>query len=242
MQESESQLQRSQGGRPLSFLAIAGGAIAAVAIGHWFFAHQTPIASVGDTSAISGALAVVAAMLVITSALVLVRSRELSAASAARDPVTGLYTRGYADEVIATLMARDDRAERSQLALVLIRIDHLAPIRRRYGQSAVDHAMQFIGGQILGQVRAGDVAVRHADHWVAVFLQCDEIDQAVSFGRRVAMLLSAQQLDWRGEVIKISVSMGVVLRLPGEPLSAVCRRADRQLDEAVRSEQGRIAA
>ena len=216
--------------------------IAGFLTGRWFFSHHaTAGAGGGGSDSVSGPLAVVAAMSVLTAALLLFRGCEISAASAARDPVSGLYTWGHADEVIPALIARDDRAGRNQLALVLMSVDHLESIRRRYGESAVDHAMRLIGGQILGQTRGGDIAARYDAHLVAVFLQCDELDQAVSFGRRVAMLLSGQQLDWGGDVIKISASMGVVLRQPGESLAELHARAVDRLAQANQSGVSRIA-
>ena len=40
----------------------------------------------------------------------------------------------------------------------------------------------------------------------------------VAFGRRLAMLLSGQQIGWRGDLIKVTVGMGVALRRTGESL------------------------
>ena len=222
---------------------VIGTGIAGFLIGRWFFGqYSTAGAGGGGPDSVSGPLAVVAAISLLMAALVLVRGREISAASTARYPVSGLYTRGHADEVIPGLIARDDRAGRNQLALVLMSVDHLESIRRRYGESAVDHAMHLIGSQILGQTRDGDIAARYNDQLVAVFLQCDELDQAVSFGRRVAMLLSGQQLDWGRDVIKISASMGVVQWLPGESLAELYARAVDRLAQANQSGVSRIAA
>jgi len=243
MQGCEAQIRQNPMVRTIVLSTMIAIGIAGFLTGRWFFSHHaTAGAGGGGSDSVSGPLAVVAAMSVLTAALVLFRGCEISAASAARDRVSGLYTRGHADEVIPALIARDDRARRNQLALVLMSVDYLESIRRRYGESAVDHAMRLIGGQILGQTRGGDIAARYDDHLVAVFLQCDELDQAVSFGRRVAMLLSGQQLDWGGDVIKISASMGVVLRQPGESLAELRARAVDRLAQANQSGVSRIAA
>jgi diguanylate cyclase (GGDEF)-like protein len=243
MQGFQAQVRKNLMVRTIVLFTVIGIGIAGFLIGQWFFSHYSnAVPGGGGPDGVSGPLAVVAAMSVLTAALVLVRRRETSAPGAARDQVSGLYTRDHADEVIAGLIARDDRAGRNQLGLVLMSVDHLESIRRRYGESAVDHAMHLVGSQILGQTRGGDIAARYDDQLVAVFLQCDDLDQVVSFGRRVAMLLSGQQLDWGGDVIKISASMGVVLRLPGESLAGLYARAVDRLAQAMRSEVSRIAA
>jgi diguanylate cyclase (GGDEF)-like protein len=242
MQGFEAEIRQNPTIRTI-FLSTIGTGAGGFLIGRWFLApNATSGADRALSDGVSGPLLVVAAMLVLAVALALVRGREIAPARATRDPFSGLYTRDHAEEAIPSLLARADRAGRHRLALVLISIDYLESIRRRYGVSAVEYVMRLIGVQVLSQTRVGDIAVRYEDGLIAVFLQCDEIDQAVSFGRRVAMLLSGQQLDWGGDVIKISASMGVVLRLPGESMAGLTARAVDRLAQANQSGANQIAA
>ncbi|MCB1637103.1 MAG: hypothetical protein KDI51_21130, partial [Xanthomonadales bacterium] len=70
------------------------------------------------------------------------------------------------------------------------------------------------------------------DTHLAVFLHCREADQAVAFGRRLSMLLSGQQLDWHGDLIKVTVSMGIALRETGESMEQLNARAAARLAAA----------
>jgi diguanylate cyclase (GGDEF)-like protein len=187
------------------------------------------------------ALVLVVAGVLMTAAWVLVsRLRRAASDVALRDATSSLYNRVYMDEMVARLAARDDRAGRSQIALVMLRIDYLEQIGLRYGQSAADRVLGLVGRKIRSQAREGDIAARFDQQTLAVFLQCEEAEQAVAFGRRLATLLGAEQLDWRGDVIKVTASMGVAVRALGESVDALSGRAAARLAQASGSGSGRI--
>ncbi len=176
-------------------------------------------------------LALGIALLLIACGLLL-RSRRSLLQSALRDPLTGLYTALYAAEALPGLVARDDRVGQSRLVLVRIRIDAIDDIRRRYGGRAVDLVLHTAGGLILGQTREDDLPVEPDDDGFAVFLHCEEIDQARAFCRRLATLLHSEQLDWNGDVIKVSASTRIAVREIGEPIDSLQARARRGFSAA----------
>lgn len=171
------------------------------------------------------------ALLLIACALLL-RSRQSAMQSGLRDPVTGLYTALYAAEALPGLIARDDRAGHSRLVLVRVHIDAIDDIRQRYGGRAVDLVMGTAGRVIVSQTREDDLPVEPDDDGFAVFLHCEEVDQAKAFCRRLATLLRSEQLDWNGDVIKVSASTRVVARGIGESIEALQHRAHREFTSA----------
>ncbi len=150
----------------------------------------------------------------------------------ALDAVTGLYKRDYADRMVQERLA-DDRVHASlRVALVVMQLDHSDRIEARYGRAAVNELLRLLGAQIRGQIRSGDLAVRYTSRRLGVYLYCREIEQAQAFGRRIAMLLAAQQLDWQGDVIKVTVAMGIALHRPDETLAHLGVCAEAKLAEA----------
>ena len=98
MQGCEAQIRQNPMVRTIVLSTMIAIGIAGFLTGRWFFSHHaTAGAGGGGSDSVSGPLAVVAAMSVLTAALVLFRGCVISAVSAARDPVSGLYTRGHAD-------------------------------------------------------------------------------------------------------------------------------------------------
>lgn len=187
----------------------------------------SPADGAASTPAGSEAIAVLAAgfaLLLIASALLL-RSRQHPLQSDLRDPRTGLYTALYAAEALPGLVARDDRAGQSRLVLVLVRVDAIDDVRRRYGGRAVDLVLVSTGRLIRSQTREDDLPVEPDGEDFAVYLYCEEPDQAGAFCRRLATLLSSEQLDWDGDVIKVSVSTRIVVREIGESIEVLQQRA-----------------
>ena len=209
------------------------GIVTGLAASHWIQNGPGPAMLPGTMQAGNqGLLLGIALLAALLAGVAFVRVRRGYADTIARDAVTALYTRQYVDEMVPRLMARDDRGGCSELALVLIGVDFLDDIRQRYGDRVVDEVMRLVGRQICGQARADDLPSRFDDTHFAVYLHCREADHAVAFGRRLAMLLSGQQLDWHGDLIKVTVSMGIALRETGESMEQLNARAAARLAAA----------
>lgn len=196
-------------------------------VGQWWARLPPGTVDAVDTSLpllwlIGGVLAALAASAVLFSCF-----RVAAAEGPVREPGSGLYLRAHADGYLQGQVAREERLGASRLALVLIRVDYLDRIQRRYGEAVARQVVDLVGRQVCGQTRDGDLPVRHDGDLLAVYLDCDEIEQAQAFGRRISMLLMNQQLEVRGDVIKVDVSLGIALRAPGEALDGLFSRAER---------------
>lgn len=196
---------------------------------------ETPL-PVSGFSLVSVALFLAAVLMMVASFALLWQVRRLKVDNGTRDPATGLYRKAYVDEAVSNQMARDDRSGRSQLAVVRIQIDYLDAIERRYGAQAVETLIEYAGRQLRGQTREGDLPVREHDGGdFTVYLQCEELSQAEAFCRRLSMMLSREQMEFRGDIVKITASMGIVLREPGEALADLRDRAGSRLAEVKRN-------
>ena len=103
------------------------------------------------------------------------RLTQMMLQSGMRDPRTGLFTALYAAEALPVLVARDDRAGQSRLVLVLVDIDGIDDIGRRYGGRAVDLVLGTAGRLIRSQTREDDLPVEPDDEGFAIFLHCEEL-------------------------------------------------------------------
>lgn len=208
------------------WFALLGSLLLGIVIGGWVDPSGAPAAAAGVWWPAAGSVGIVlAAVFVIAAAVLLRHSRGKTAHDdAVRDAVTGLYLPMYADEAVAGLVARDDRNGRSQTALVHITIDVLDEARQRHGNDAVATLLAAAGRHVRSQSREGDLPMRDGDT-VLVYLQCEEIDQAAAFCRRLGMLLSGEQLSIGDDVWKIAPRMRIALRHQNEALDDFRRRA-----------------
>lgn len=216
---------------------LLGVGLGGILIGSWLNGGMT---SRPDGLSIGWILA--GSLLLVAAVVLWRRGKSPAKADVNKDPFTGLYRRAYAEEAMQGFMARDDRAEASGLALAMLTVDHAEEVRQRYGASGEQAVVRCIGSQILGQTRGGDLPARFSDEVVAVYLHCEDREQALGFGRRIRMLLRGQQIECQGDVIKASANIGIAQRQPGETLEALTERAVKALDQAARDRDGLIAA
>lgn len=233
-------------------LAFLGIGLIGFVVGHWIApapsGAEQAITAPGHVSADRGAprdtsmpVALGAAtVLVLAAGWVMWRSSKTSCDTRLRDPLTNLFQSQYLDEVLPGWMARDDRANRSQLVLVRIGLDPVDEVRRRYGQSAGDRVLAIAARHIASQVRECDLPVAPDTHGFSVYLNCEEADQARAFCRRLVTLLHSEQLDWDGDAIKVSAHMGIAVRQLGEARPALDARARENLAAAAGGEPGQI--
>jgi len=226
-------------------MALMGIGLVGYVIGGWFVPRSEPAAAATayggmPTEATVGAatggaafavLAIGFGLLLVASALVLRSSQSLSQA-VMRDPLTGLYSRFYAAEALPGLFARDDRSGHSRLVLVRVEIDGLGDIRRRYGSRAAAFTISTVGRHIRSQTREDDLPVEPDGEGFAIYLHCEEADQARAFCRRLTTLLRSEQLEWEGEVIQVSASMWITVRQVGETNDAMQQRSSTGLGQA----------
>ena len=229
-------------GRAALFMAIMGVGLVGYVVGGWFTpagksASITSSALVdkqilSDGGASFAVLAVGFGLLLVASAL-LMRSRQSLAQAVMRDPLTGLYSRFYAAEALPGLFARDDRVGHSRLVLVRVEIDGLDDVRQRLGVSAAEFVLATVGRHIRSQTREDDLPVEPDGEGFAIYLHCEDAEQARAFCRRLATLLRSEQLDWGGEVVKISASMWIAVRQIGESSDDMHQRANEGRGEHV---------
>lgn len=226
-------------GRALLLLMLIGIGLSGVMLGSWLNGERLVGGAVGSIRGAAVFLPL-GLLLVLTAAVFYFKTHAGAQDPASRDALTGLYTRDYADEMVRGLIARDDRSGHGALALMMLRVDALDEIRSRYGLAGVEQVMALVGSQIRGQTRGGDLASCDDRSTFAVYLHCDSIEQALAFGRRIAMLLSAQQLDLQGDVIKITLGIGASMRESAEPLAPFRARVGEKLAAAQRAGRGEV--
>lgn len=162
--------------------------------------------------------------------------------AAIRDPLTGLYTRLYMNDVVGRMIEGHDRGSLAGIALVIFDLDHFKQVNDTYGHHVGDQVLVGFGAAVLDAVRATDVPVRFGGEEVAVFLACAHLDDAVSFAERIRQWIEQAEFTLSNQRLRVTVSGGVALRRPGEPLGQLVVRADAALYEAKRAGRNRIQA
>jgi two-component system cell cycle response regulator len=175
------------------------------------------------------------AVATIIHATVVVRSRTFWLDSM-RDPLTGLFNRGFFDESFARLVAGQDNAARP-FTLALIDLDDFKSVNDRHGHQAGDEALRYAADRLRDAFRDEDVIARYGGEEFAVLVQADR-QAAVD---RLDAWRAALNADARSP--RLSASVGVAsLPEDGTRGADLLDVADRRLYAAKAAGRNRTIA
>ena len=158
---------------------------------------------------------------------------ELGAA-ARTDWLTGLPNRRAFEEQFSRESARADRSLRP-LAVVTADVDRFKEINDRFGHAAGDAALVRVAAALRDAMRAIDTPARlGGDEFAALLPETDSAEAQVVAQR----LRDAIGVTHDGAGHGLSLSVGVAVHAPGEPLEHVMRSADESLYAAKRARAG----
>jgi diguanylate cyclase (GGDEF)-like protein/PAS domain S-box-containing protein len=165
------------------------------------------------------------------------RDAELAAmtALASIDALTGCLTRTAFETQAATLLAAQARGGQTP-ALLYLDIDRFKVLNDTRGHGAGDAALGALGRLLTAPLRSGDLAVRFGGDEFGLLLANSSEDGARA---RAVRLLADARACRHPEAL--SLSIGIALARPGEPLGALTARADAALYTAKRAGRGQAA-
>lgn len=179
----------------------------------------------------------------LTMALAVMMFREKQVelmALAEKDPLTGMNNRLSLDHVAERHMqhAADQGTE---LAVMLLDIDHFKRINDEYGHQAGDRALCEIARRIDQVVRDTDVAFRFGGEEFLILLPGASQAQAGVVAERLREAIDFRPFATDGESIHLTASIGMVMcRIGRERWEDCVRRADQALYRAKAGGRNRV--
>ncbi len=157
-----------------------------------------------------------------------------------RDPLTGLYTRRYLDDVASRLISLHGRDRDSTFALLVLDLDHFKNVNDTHGHQVGDTVLKETGAAILAIVRPADIPVRFGGEEFVLLLPSSGIEEAHQCAERLRVELAATEFESESGPFRITMSAGVAVHRPAEELAALIRRADTALYEAKELGRNRV--
>jgi diguanylate cyclase (GGDEF)-like protein len=167
-------------------------------------------------------------------------ARERAYRRSIRDPLTGLFTRFYMQDVLARQCALHGRDPSATLSVCLLDIDHFKQVNDTHGHLAGDRVLAGLAALLQHNCRDTDILVRYGGEEILVASIGQDIAGAAQLAERLQDMIARTPIaiDESGqEQLRVTVSIGVAEHRQGETLEAAIQRADRALYEA--KEQGR---
>lgn len=158
------------------------------------------------------------------------------------DGLTKIDNRASFDKA---LLAEFKRAVRQQtpLTLIMMDIDYFKKVNDSWGHLAGDACLQALAKLMQTFVhRAGDMVARYGGEEFVVILGDTQAADARAFAEKCRVAIEALVLDYEGQDLRFTASMGVVTVTPNEDISPqlLLAAADKALYEAKKGGRNRV--
>jgi diguanylate cyclase (GGDEF)-like protein len=154
------------------------------------------------------------------------------------DPLTGALNRRGLEEGYQPSEPPSDKP----MAVLMVDIDHFKAINDTHGHLVGDEVLRRVARQLNRVLRTSDAIVRYGGEEFLLLLSEVTLSQAIRVAERARAAIEAQTIRVGELPIDVTVSMGVEVQQPGEPLDEAVERADAALYRAKRDGRNRVAA
>lgn len=157
--------------------------------------------------------------------------RQRLAHEATHDGLTGLPNRGASIANLEAALAKSEVAD-TQLAVLFIDLDGLKSVNDLHGHGAGDQLLNTVANRLQVACRPGDKVGRlGGDEFLIVTEPIASMDAAHAMAERVRTEVGGP-IDYEGQLVSPTVSIGVALAQGGRDADEVIREADLAVYEA----------
>jgi len=166
---------------------------------------------------------------------------------ATRDGLTELYVIRHF-RLIMNQIVREASVRKQPLSVILLDIDNFKKINDTYGHPAGDMVLKKTAALILSFIRKRrpfreiDFAARYGGEEFIIMLRKAGLKEAAEVAaERVRKKIEETKFEWEGKQIRVTVSLGVAVRHPGENVpDPMVHRADAALYKAKEAGKNRV--
>lgn len=163
---------------------------------------------------------------------------ELLQARTARDPLTGLYNRGFFEEILASLTASALRMHKP-LSILMLDIDHFKVVNDTFGHPTGDGALAALAAVLATSFRASDYVCRYGGEEFVVLLPSTDLPDAAALAEKTRARVAEHAIAG----MHLTVTIGVaVFPLESASPQGLVQLADRRLYEGKRAGRDRVVA
>ncbi len=142
-----------------------------------------------------------------------------------RDPLTNLYNRRFAEQLLTDTIARA-----SAFSVVMCDLDHFKQVNDTYGHAVGDEAIKYAARIIQGNIHYRDYAVRWGGDEFLLIINHSDMKLAIQAVKRIMSQLRNNAIEYEGHEIQATLTTGIALFTPGvDTLEDVLKCADKRL-------------
>ena len=161
--------------------------------------------------------------------------------AANRDSLTGLLDRAFIEDCLIRLVEKCERAE-VPICCTFVDLDKFKQINDQFSHKVGDEVLIGISRLLMLGVRENDPAVRYGGDEIVFFLPGNTETKAVEISDRIRRSVAGHDWDRTAPGLRVSCSLGVAERKPGESIHAWMNRADEAAYESKSNGRNRVSA
>ena len=161
-----------------------------------------------------------------------------------RDALTGVYNRGYFDEILKNELERAAR-ENKRVTLLMIDIDHFKKINDSYGHQQGDEALRLVASKLAAASREYDTVCRYGGEEFGIVLPSASLDEGILLAKRIknALLDPTARIIQPEQKINLTVTIGIAsFPADGKTVEQLIKTSDHRLLEGKRLGRDRIVS
>lgn len=162
---------------------------------------------------------------------------------AATDSLTGLANRKEFDSRLLDMCATSDRSS-SPLAVIIADIDFFKRINDTFGHQTGDQVIRFVGTVMDRAKPKGGLVARLGGEEFAIIAPMTDRKTAIVIAEKIRQAVESKRLVRRAsneDLGRITLSLGVAQRRPGEKPTDMVERADAALYASKRNGRNRVS-
>ncbi|MCE9634046.1 MAG: GGDEF domain-containing protein [Methylophilales bacterium] len=161
---------------------------------------------------------------------------------ASRDALTGVLNRRSLEEAAAKLWARCSRTGET-LAVMMIDVDHFKSVNDKFGHQVGDEVLRRLASVAEHSVRIDDYFARYGGEEFCVLLPATTEEAAVVLAERLRQAYAATTMNFDGEFLHSTISIGVAdSEHAGLEFALLVAAADQALYRAKQTGRNRVVA
>jgi diguanylate cyclase (GGDEF)-like protein len=145
------------------------------------------------------------------------------------DDLTGLANRRCFNRRGAARLASAGRSQTAQTALLLVDIDWFKRVNDMHGHEAGDDVLCHVAQTLIHAAPEGALIARLGGEEFTIMCEISGHAELTLLAEKLRRATEATHIIYHGEIIRVTISLGLAIARPGDTLSALLSRADKAL-------------
>jgi len=155
------------------------------------------------------------------------------------DPLTGVGTRRYGEDMLRTRL-EESRRYGWTFGIMCVDLDHFKEINDRYGHDAGDEALALVARTLVANVRSFDFVARWGGDEFLVIVTNVSSENLHALAEKLRSLIAASSLP-SASGLQLTVSVGATFSRASDSFRSVLKRADQLLYDGKAAGRNRVS-